>query len=325
MQAITKNLDALFAKAGRAEAKRREADARDQAERRREEQRDARRGRKAKAMEPSAAARIWAWVEGPDANNLRARLARTGLPEVRLIGWTNAYARPSTFGGWSGCLCAKPVAVRVVHIAIPVGGRSRIVESRRRFVAETPTEIILALDHAIASRRYLRNVARLASRDIGTPTMVIDARTSDDRQLPERTTTFGSIAQTVGCDGYSGTSPAPSWPLISLGASHAFEARCALLLMYLDAPLKEHTLLQATSLRTARSYPPIRLFPLRPPPSYVRPLSATYSPPLPSRSIWRILSCGAPSLSETSLQTCLSGCCAARRRARGEGTARSGH
>jgi hypothetical protein len=171
MQNITKNLDVLFAQAGRGEAKRREADARRRIESRREEQQRARRTRKARAMEPGAAARVWSWVRGPDADKLRVQLARAGLAEVRLIGPVTDDARPlrvSMYGAWSVWLCAKPVALRIDRVAPPPGGRYRIVESRKRFVAETPTEIILALDQAIASRRYLRSV-RASLREVLAP------------------------------------------------------------------------------------------------------------------------------------------------------------
>ncbi|HEV3191089.1 MAG TPA: hypothetical protein VGY54_11355 [Polyangiaceae bacterium] len=158
---ITKNLEALFAKAGRAEARRREADARRQAEDRRKEQRQARRRRKAKVMEPGAAARIWSWLAGPDADEIRAQLARAGLAEVRLLGWTTLDGRAlrvSTYGAWSVWLRAKPAALRIHRVALPPGGRSRVIENRRALLAEAPTEIILALDQAIATRLYVRNV-----------------------------------------------------------------------------------------------------------------------------------------------------------------------
>lgn len=156
-----KDLERLFAIAGRAEAARRRAAELRCAKRRKEVERLERLRHQAEANAPKAATRVWSWLGGEDAATLRALLLASGLDTVALLGWVTANARqlPSaTYGAWRVSLTSEPGAVWVHRIGSPHGGRSRAVRSPAALIDLVPDEIIVALDRELSSGKYVRNV-----------------------------------------------------------------------------------------------------------------------------------------------------------------------
>jgi hypothetical protein len=156
-----KSIEVLFAQAGHAEANRRQAEQRLTAARQREIDRANRRARRAEAMAPASAERVWRWLAGADAETLRQWLRASGLEQVDLLAWVTRDGRAlqeATYGAWRVSLVAEPSRLWIERIGLPTGGRSRAVDSPAALLDMTPAEIVVVLERALASGRYVRTV-----------------------------------------------------------------------------------------------------------------------------------------------------------------------
>jgi hypothetical protein len=161
------DLEKLFAKAGKAEAARCAATQRQRAERARLIERCRLRQLGADARAPQAAERVWRWLSGADAERLREMLRTSGLTEVLLIPWMTDDGKVldgAAIGAWSISLSAKRAALWVRRIAYPPGGRWRLVHSPAGLLRTAPSRVVVALDRALGSGRYLRAV-RISLRE----------------------------------------------------------------------------------------------------------------------------------------------------------------
>jgi len=164
------NLERLFAKAREAEAARLAAEERRQANRTREIQRDRLRQLEADARAPAAAERVWHWLNGVDAERLGDLLRASGLREVLLIPWMTSEgqrARGIGIGAWSVAFPGRRAALSVRRIAYPPGGRSRLAHSPTGLLNTSPTRVVVALDRALGSGRYLGTVRDSLREAIG--------------------------------------------------------------------------------------------------------------------------------------------------------------
>jgi len=162
MPTISKNLRRLFEKAGRAEAQRKEREHRKSEKRRREIAEEKKRERKARGLAPVAAKRVWSWLEGPQADELRDCLRTFALREVMILGWLDHRGRifdDAYYARWSVSLVAEPGALRVRWVGTPSGGGVARLVTRSTALAEVlPPRVLLALERAIASGRFLHTV-----------------------------------------------------------------------------------------------------------------------------------------------------------------------
>jgi hypothetical protein len=156
------SLELLFAKAGQAEARRREAQERKEAKRLEELNRAEHRALTARALAPASAERIWCWLGGADAERLRGWLGASGVQRVALLGWVTRDGRElpmAAYDAWRICLLPTAASLWVNRIGSPAGGgRSRAVDSVARLVDLVPAQIIVALDRALGGDRYQRTV-----------------------------------------------------------------------------------------------------------------------------------------------------------------------
>jgi hypothetical protein len=167
MPAISKSLRRLFEKAGRAEAQRQERERRKGEKRRREIAQERKRERKARARAPVAAERVWSWLEGPQADELRDCLRRFVLREVMILGWLDHRGRifdNAYYGRWSVSLVAERRTLRVLRIGTPLGGVAKWVTRATALVDVLPASVILALERTVATGRFLHTV-RAAVRE----------------------------------------------------------------------------------------------------------------------------------------------------------------
>ncbi len=163
---LPERLNCLFEQAGRAEAERQERERRTADKRRREIALQERWELKARALAPAAGERVWSWLDGPQADELRGSLRKFALGEVMILGWHDDRGRTfdgAYYGRWSVSLVAEPGALRVRRIGMPHGGVARLVNSSAALVGLLPAPILVALDRAIVSGQFLRTVARVLS------------------------------------------------------------------------------------------------------------------------------------------------------------------
>ena len=174
MPIISESLERLFQEAGRAEQARLRRERQAVDDRAREATKEHRRRERAAALAPDAASRIWAWLEGPLAVELRARMHSAHLEELMILGWLDAHGRhhrDAYYHRWRVLLTTEACTLRVCRIGSQAGGGiARDVTSRDALVRQLPPAIVVALAHAVDGSGVLRTVRRslqqrLASSD----------------------------------------------------------------------------------------------------------------------------------------------------------------
>jgi hypothetical protein len=163
MHTIPNKLKRLFEQAGQAEAQRQERERRKDEKRRREIALEKKLERKARALAPAAAQRVWSWLKGPQANELRDCLRTFELREVMILGWLDHRGRifdNAYYARWRVSLVAKPGTLRVCRIGAPWGGVAKLVTSAKALEQVLPSRVVLALERAIATDRFLHTVRK---------------------------------------------------------------------------------------------------------------------------------------------------------------------
>jgi hypothetical protein len=164
MPTTQNDLDALFAAAGRALAQRREDAARRERERREEDRRRAEQHVRAAEHARTGAPAVFAWVEGEEAEALRARMRSAALDLVPLSPWISrdgrTRERPCSFS-WRAYLPSDAglVVEWVGSIGAGMGHGRQVVSTPAQLVDVVPPGVVVRLAEEVRSGHVMEHVA----------------------------------------------------------------------------------------------------------------------------------------------------------------------